>query len=1082
MGLSIYKIEEYDHTHERQQFRELCNILSDRLGKTNDHNLLFANINFNGIPLDALLVKKDAIIVLEFKNYGGKVIATENGDWQLSDGTIIKGGLGKNPFVQVRNNKFATIDNFNTWFPHTNCNLYHTSGVVVFNQDSEIDDSRISAKAKTWFHITDMKHIGDLLEDITSAIYYTNDDLDKLPIVFNCASKLISQVQGTTQQSIVNTQKVLSSAIAVTTDDLFTKVHNAINKYGFTINYEQIKPEKKATYYEGIMDLGKSIDDFIKSKPDGWRLYNHQYLAAKAAKDGHNVCIATSTSSGKTAIFHMSALELLEQDPKARILAIYPMKALGKQQESEWKKVFSKFGCGRIDGSISKTDRLEILKNCQIVTITPDTLHTFLLGALKDTSCNKTIKDFLRNLKLVIIDEVHLYKGMLGSNSAYLFRRLNSCIKVLTNKIPQYITASATIADPEEHSKTITGISDNWKLIGPDKDSSFSAETDVILSTVVGNDRIANFLKDVSDLNSHSIAFFDSRKEVSELAMNIIGAEDMADAGFYPFKANMEDTDYQAITEALGQGKFKGVISTSSLEVGIDIKDLDIAILYGVPVSSTSLYQRMGRVGRNPNKKAVVIIINDPRSLQSKLVFNNPAKLFSLPLEEPALYLDNKNLQNVQALHFVDTGEEFESAGGTNDNYAKIESFFPDDFNILAKDILNSQYPTGDYTNKQNEGGGYPETVFTIISFGAQFNTIDNAQLGCGQLTMQNILREAYPDAIYNYMNRQYRVTNINTTKREIQLSYKNYANSKIRFIRTKPTSRIAPIPQKASNVYEHIKYGDLDVINIDIREFTTISGYKEQMFYKDGSRSHENRVDYPSDHYKKKEFNSNVGTTGVIFFHPGFANDKTYSLICTLLYNCFLNEFAFERADIEHGQGKIRFDIDGIKTGTKFITIYDKNEGGLNITQRLMDRDVLLSGFKMMKEIVDNGQEEDIIGIALSPASKATIDSIYKNLLKNHAVAVKKDLGERYAVAEGSKAIYVTTDPNDSTKEIQEEVAITFVSTPDPNDRLYYYDIKRADGTTEEGIPELKIHPIPGVSYKAKYAGHKMKSTKELW
>lgn len=95
MGLSIYKIEEYDHTHERQQFRELCNILSDRLGKTNDHNLLFANINFNGIPLDALLVKKDAIIVLEFKNYGGKVIATENGDWQLSDGTIIKGGLGK---------------------------------------------------------------------------------------------------------------------------------------------------------------------------------------------------------------------------------------------------------------------------------------------------------------------------------------------------------------------------------------------------------------------------------------------------------------------------------------------------------------------------------------------------------------------------------------------------------------------------------------------------------------------------------------------------------------------------------------------------------------------------------------------------------------------------------------------------------------------------------------------------------------------------------------------------------------------------------------------------------------------------
>ena len=101
MSLRIFKSDEYDHTHERQQFRDLCSILKDMYDKTAEMNLLFANINFNGVPLDALLIKPDAITVLEFKNYSGNVIAAENGDWKLDDGTIIKGGMGKNPFTQT---------------------------------------------------------------------------------------------------------------------------------------------------------------------------------------------------------------------------------------------------------------------------------------------------------------------------------------------------------------------------------------------------------------------------------------------------------------------------------------------------------------------------------------------------------------------------------------------------------------------------------------------------------------------------------------------------------------------------------------------------------------------------------------------------------------------------------------------------------------------------------------------------------------------------------------------------------------------------------------------------------------------
>ena len=130
MSLRIFKLEEYDHTHEREQFRNLCSILKDLYDKSAEMHLLFANINFNGVPLDALLIKPDAITVLEFKNYSGNVIAAENGDWKLDDGTIIKGGMGKNPFIQTKTNKFAVITTLSTWFPHAHVNDIGYMGIA----------------------------------------------------------------------------------------------------------------------------------------------------------------------------------------------------------------------------------------------------------------------------------------------------------------------------------------------------------------------------------------------------------------------------------------------------------------------------------------------------------------------------------------------------------------------------------------------------------------------------------------------------------------------------------------------------------------------------------------------------------------------------------------------------------------------------------------------------------------------------------------------------------------------------------------------------------------------------------------
>ena len=353
MSLRIFKLEEYDHTHEREQFRNLCSILKDLYDKSAEMNLLFANINFNGIPLDALLIKPDAIIVLEFKDYGGKVIAAENGDWKLDDGTIIKGGMGKNPFVQTKNNKFAVISTLSTWFPSTHVNLGHTSGVVVFNQPVTVDDHLISPKSKSWFHICDMDHISDKISDITSpAIHYTNADLDKLPKILNCDDPkyIIYESSGPSQTSTIPQN---TAPIPTTTpkNKLSDKIRNILSNNGYMIIHEIDKPGKVASYHVGVKELGQRVEDYVNTNYQG-KLYEHQYAAAKLVYENKNVCITTSTSSGKTAIFHMAALEILERDPDAKIIAVYPMRALGSQQEESWQKKLKNVKCGRIDGTI----------------------------------------------------------------------------------------------------------------------------------------------------------------------------------------------------------------------------------------------------------------------------------------------------------------------------------------------------------------------------------------------------------------------------------------------------------------------------------------------------------------------------------------------------------------------------------------------------------------------------------------------------------------------------------------------------------------------------------------------------------
>ena len=196
MSLLIFKVSDYETTHEREIFDNLCKLLKDVYNKTEDCHVLIANPSFDNRDIDAIFIKRDAITVLEFKNYGGSLEIAENGDWRCDD-VIVKGGSGgKNPYQQVKLNKTGLFKILNLWYPKSYTNLSHISGIVLFSRKVEVINSLLPPSVRTWFHVTDLNGIVDKIAQITSReINYTNKDLLEIPQKLNLQDCLIFETQ-----------------------------------------------------------------------------------------------------------------------------------------------------------------------------------------------------------------------------------------------------------------------------------------------------------------------------------------------------------------------------------------------------------------------------------------------------------------------------------------------------------------------------------------------------------------------------------------------------------------------------------------------------------------------------------------------------------------------------------------------------------------------------------------------------------------------------------------------------------------------------------------------------------------------
>jgi DEAD/DEAH box helicase domain-containing protein len=342
------------------------------------------------------------------------------------------------------------------------------------------------------------------------------------------------------------------------------------------------------------------------------RLYRHQAEAYAAAGRGEHVVVATGTASGKTLAFNLPVLDVVAAEPKLRALYLYPTKALAQDQARGLAGFrLPQLRAAIYDGDTEAERRRQIRKWANVILTNPDMLH---VGVLPH---HDRWGDVLQNLRYVIVDEAHVYRGVFGSHVGNVLRRLRRAAAVYGAE-PQFLLASATIANPGELARSLLGVD----ATVVEEDGAPRTERTVafwnppvldeqlqIRASALGEG--ARLLAELVSRGLRTICFTKSRK-AAELVHRFAAdrVPELADR-LSPYRAGYTPAQRREIEERLVSGDLLGVTATDALELGIDIGLLDCAISVGFPGTVASLRQQWGRAGRRGHGLAVLVASED---------------------------------------------------------------------------------------------------------------------------------------------------------------------------------------------------------------------------------------------------------------------------------------------------------------------------------------------------------------------------------------------------------------------------------------------------------------------------------------
>ena len=710
-------------------------------------------------------------------------------------------------------------------------------------------------------------------------------------------------------------------------------------RYRDNIAHVETIPAKEASFKK-VENLNEKIIDYLDSKDA--KLYKHQADTYNLIKDGKNVIITTPTASGKTLAFNLPIMETMIEDSNATALYIYPAKALANDQLNVLRNLERSLEITidpkTYDGDTSRNKKRDIRNKSRIVLTNPYQLHLIL-------SWNHQWERFYRNLKYIVIDEAHYYKGVFGSNVAFLIRRLKRIANYYGSN-PQFILSSATLANPLELASKLTG--EEFKLI--DEDSSPNGEKDFILYNPYRNYRnpkkklspsvhveTADIFRYLMLKRIQTLCFTVSRKITELIAMwsknDSTLAEGKLDASrIAAYRAGYRPEERREIEDGLKSGKYLGVTCTNALELGIDIGSLDAVIISGYPGTMMSTWQQSGRAGRS-NQKSLAILIAFENQLDQYFM-NNPKYFFNKSQENAIIDLSNPILKKA---HILCACDEIHHGLSVED----AERYFNADKKLLdelALDNYLSISPQNTYHYRRNDNPAMKHSLDQVS--GEEFKVMNNGKL-LETMERSQVYREAHEGAILINKGETYTVDSVNLNKRFVNVSKKNVEYH---------TVVLSDTEVNVINKISKKRYGDLTINFGELNVRKDYYKYKRMQFSK-VLGTHD--LDLPPLKFKTK---------GLWFTIPKevkeYLEDKYGK-----------NEEVFEGGlhGAEHALIGLfplqvmcdRFDIGGMSTAyhadtqEATIFIYDGYEGGIGICEKAVDVfiDLLKATLNLIKE-----------------------------------------------------------------------------------------------------------------------------------
>ncbi len=520
------------------------------------------------------------------------------------------------------------------------------------------------------------------------------------------------------------------------------------------------------------------------------RLYSHQAQALRAAWEGPLI-VTTGTASGKSLCFNLPTLDVLCRDPHARALYLYPTKALAQDQA----RALARFGLTErvrpaiYDGDTPREARVQIRRRANIVLTNPDMLH---LGILPHHDAWASL---FANLAVVVIDEAHVYRGVFGSHVANVLRRLRR-IAAAYGTEPRFLLASATIANPLELAERLTGL-EGIGLIDEDGSPPLQRRiamwnpplTDATLGTrrsALGE--AAELLAQLVREGARAICFMKSRKGVELLSRLVredlqagtdgggggegglgsghtdrgpsqAGQESLADL-VVPYRGGYTPQQRRELEGRLMRGELRAVITTDALELGIDIGELDAAVVVTFPGTVASLRQMWGRAGRRGRGLAVYVAGEDALD---QFFCRHPDEFLERPVE--AAILDHENPQ-IHLAHLLCaafegplSAEDAEFLGPRWEAYAEM---------LLNRGQLRRRSGTHPPSYVPRHPGEYPAAEVSLRSASLEnFGIVDSTS---GELLGYTEAARAHTTvhqgAIYMHLGRSYEVLELDLERR----------------------------------------------------------------------------------------------------------------------------------------------------------------------------------------------------------------------------------------------------------------------------------------------------------------------------